>query len=148
VITGTLVAVSLGVGMLMLVATSRGRGHPRMASAPLWLLWVAVTFLLVVGFCALEWLEAAFEPHHAAGVVGTFGDGGWWALPAAAFVGALMTLLARGGRALLLIAARARVTGRVRTIASQHPRLARCSVLPTPMASCAAGRAPPLTERA
>jgi hypothetical protein len=134
--------------VLIVMAASRGRTYPRMAGAPLWLFWLTMTVLLVAGFCVLEGLEIVFEPHHPDGVAGIFGDGGWWALPAAAFAGALMALLARGGRLLLVIATRARESCRVPTIASQHPRLARCSTPPSPMASCAAGRAPPLTALA
>ena len=147
VIAGTLVAISLGAGILILVAVSRSRGHPRMSTAPLWLVWLTVTLLLVAGFCALEALEITFEPEHAGSVASIFGDGGWWALPAAMSVAGLMALLVRGGRVLLVIAARTRVAGRTRTVGSGRPRLTQCSALPGPMASCAAGRAPPLTVR-
>jgi hypothetical protein len=145
VIAAVLVAISLGVGMLMMVAASRGRGYPRMARVPLWLLWLAVTLSLVAGFCALEGLEIVFEPHHAGGVAGIVGNGGWWALPAAAFVGAVMALLVRGGRALLVIVARGRMMRRVRTTVSLRPRASWGASLRRPMAGCAAGRAPPPT---
>jgi hypothetical protein len=71
---------------------------------------------------------------------------GLLSLSAAALVAALLALAARGARALLLIATRARLTGRIRTNTSHHPRLALCVLPPAPMASCAAGRAPLVTE--
>jgi hypothetical protein len=144
-IAGTLVAVSLVVWLLRLVAVSRGRSYPGMAGAPLWLLWLGVTGLLVAGFCAVEAIEIAFEPHHATGIAGIFGSGGWWALPTAAFVGGLMAGLVRGGRALLVIAARGRLTQPARITSSRHPRAPGDRLLVRPLASCAAGRAPPVT---
>jgi hypothetical protein len=144
-ITGALVAVSAGVGLIRLAA-SRGRGRAESWRAPLWLRWLALTVLLLVGFCAVEGLEMAFEPHHAGGFVGIFGDGGLWALPAAAFVGAVMTLLWRGGQALLARAARRRVSHRVNLLSPRRRAASRSSPPPRPMATCAAGRAPPLIQ--
>jgi hypothetical protein len=145
VIGGMLVMLSLGLGALRLLATSRGRRRTEteIGQAPLWVLWLGLTALLLVGFCALEGLEMVFEPGHADGIASIFGSGGWWALPAAAFVGAVMALLIRGGRVLLVIAGRARRSTRVRADAARRrPTLG--AVLPLrPMATCAAGRAPP-----
>jgi hypothetical protein len=137
-------ALSLGLGLLRLVAASRRHSEPRVTALPLWLLWLGTTLALFAGFCALEGLEIALEPHHVGGVVGILGQGGWWALPAAAFIGAVMTLLVRGGRALLLIVARGRMTRRVRATASRRPPASGASSR-RPMAGCAAGRAPPAT---
>lgn len=144
-IAGVLVLISAGVGLIRLAA-SRGRGSPEGARAPLWLRWLWFTVLLLVGFCALEGLEMAFEPHHAGGFVGIFGDGGLWALPAAAFVGAVMTLLWRGGRALLALAARQQVSHRASLLSPRRRAASRSTPPPRPMASCAAGRAPPLIQ--
>jgi hypothetical protein len=76
VVAGALVAVSVGVGLLRLVAAARGRSGLAIARAPLWLLWLGLTVSLLVGFCALEGLESALEPQHAGGLVGMFGAGG------------------------------------------------------------------------
>jgi hypothetical protein len=136
-------ALSLGLGLLRLVAARRGHSEPRLTALPTWLVWLGTTVALLAGFCALEGLEAALESHHVGGVVGVFGQGGWWALPAAAFVGAVMTLLVRGGRALLVMVARGRIMGRIRATASGRPRTSEAALLRGPMAGCAAGRAPP-----
>ena len=144
VVATVLVVVSLSFGLMRLVAASRGRGTRMTASAPIWLLWLALTLLLFVGFCALEGLEMALEPHHAAGVTGILGHGGFWSVPAAALVGAVMALLVHGGRALLVIAARRRC-GRVTRSTGSSPARSCARALPCgPMASCAAGRAPPV----
>jgi hypothetical protein len=143
VVAGVLLFVSLTVGLMRLVAASRGRALMA-ARAPLWLLWLALTLLLVVGFCALEALEMALEPHHAAGLTGMFGHGGFWSLPAAAFVGAVMALLVHGGRALLGIAARHRCGRVTRSTGSWPARAPVGAPACGPMASCAAGRAPPV----
>jgi hypothetical protein len=146
VISGTLVGIALGLAVLRLLATWRGRAHVEVVRAPLWLLWLSLTFVLVAGFCALEGLEVLLEPHRGAGMSAIFGSGGWWALPAAAFVAAVMVLLVHGGRALLVVAGRRRLLRRERRSAADL-RAFRRDVRPhRPMASCAAGRAPPLTE--
>jgi hypothetical protein len=146
VVAVALAAISLGLGLLRLLAAWRGHGQPGMASVPLWLTWLGWTLALVAGFCALEGLEIVLEPHHVGGVVGVFGNDGWWALPAAAFLGAVMTLLGRGGRALLAIMTRSRATHRVRTALLHYPSRPARATRRRPMASCAPGRAPPLTE--
>lgn len=143
IVAGVLVFVSLAVGLMTLLAASRGRETRMVARVPLWLLWLALTLLLLVGFCALEGLEMALEPHHAAGLTGILGHGGFWSLPAAALVGALMALLVHGGRALLVIASR-NPRGRVPRPRSSWPGRSPAGAPPCgPMASCAAGRAPP-----
>jgi hypothetical protein len=144
VVAGALVFVSLSVGLMRLVAASRGRGTLMVARAPLWLLWLALTLLLLVGFCALEGLEMALEPHHAAGLIGIFGHGGLWSLPAAALVGAVMALLVHGGRVLLVLAGRHRC-GQVTRSTGSWPARSTAGAPPCgPMATCAAGRAPPV----
>jgi hypothetical protein len=71
-------------------------------------LWTVVTALLIVCFCAQEILEMLLETGHPAGLAGIFGSGGWWALPASAAVGALITLLVAGARAVVGVVARLR----------------------------------------
>jgi hypothetical protein len=146
VVAVALVAISLSSGLLRLVGAWRGRREPALASVPLWLVWLGWTLALLAGLCALEGLEIALEPHHIGGVIGVFGNGGWWALPAAAFVAAVMTLFLRGGRALLAIVARSRGARCVRTAPVRHSGGPGGVSRRRPMASCAAVRAPPVIE--
>ena len=78
VVAFVLVTISLGGGLLRLLAARRGRRQPAGGSVPLGVVWVGWTLALVAGFCALEGLEIVFEPHHVGGVVGVLGtrDGG------------------------------------------------------------------------
>jgi hypothetical protein len=139
-----LVAISLGGGLSRLFGAWRGRRRPAEVRVPLWLVWLGWTLALLAGFCALEGLEIALEPHHTGGMVGVFGNGGWWALPAAAFVAAVVALFLRGGRALLAIVAGSRGARCARIAPLRYPAgLGRVSRR-RPMASCAAGRAPPV----
>jgi hypothetical protein len=109
-------------------------------------LWTVVTALLIVCFCAQEILEMLLETGHPAGLAGIFGSGGWWALPASAGIGALVTLLVAGARAVVGAVARLRpralLAGRAPMAtpprASGPPALRRA-----PLAACCAGRAPP-----
>ncbi len=112
-------------------------------------LWLAATVTLVAIYVAQELLEGLFATGHAAGLIGVFGDGGWWALPAAAAVGGAVALLVRGGRAALRLAARPR---RHRAASAGRP----CAdmpapepvflLVPSPLAACSPGRAPPLVR--
>jgi hypothetical protein len=146
VVAAILVIIALGVGLGRLLAASRGSGHPQLARVPVWLLWVGLTLVLFAGFCALEALEVVFEPEHEAGLVGMFGDGGLWAVPAAALVAGLMALLVHGGRALLVLATRQRTGLRAAVTPARHPGPTRTVQPHRPMADCAAGRAPPAPQ--
>lgn len=144
VIAVLLLVVAFGVGLCRLAEAWRGRDRRRLRPVPTWILWAGCTAILIAGFCALEGLEIAFEPSHPAGLAGVFGHGGWWALPAAAAIGALLTLLVQGGRVLLGIAARMRRTRRGRpSSAPRRPGVPDGPLPATPLARCAAGRAPP-----
>jgi hypothetical protein len=109
-------------------------------------LWTVVTALLIVCFCAQEILEMLLETGHPAGLAGIFGSGGWWALPASAAVGALVTLLVAGARAVVGVVARLRArtpsAGRAATATPLQPA-GPSTLRPAPLAACRAGRAPP-----
>ena len=71
-------------------------------------LWLVCTVALVAIYGCQEFLEGLFATGHPAGLVGIFGFGGWWAIPAAACVGLVLAadlprcaLGPRGGRSAL-----------------------------------------------
>jgi hypothetical protein len=109
-----------------------------------WLFWLGLSLVLLVGFWALEGVELIFEPSRGTSPVArVFAEGGLWAVPAAMFVAALMALVVCGGRALLEFVVRRRALGPVGTVpAPRHP--VQPVLLPRrPMAGTVAGRAPP-----
>jgi hypothetical protein len=107
--------------------------------------WMAATVALVLIYAGQEFLEGLFASGHPHGLAGIFGDGGLWALPVAAAVGALIALLVRGGQVAVELAARLRRArpGRARrSPAARRP--ASVFIVPaSPLAACAPSRAPP-----
>ena len=122
------------------------RGHARDQGLSPRRLWTVATVLLIVCFCAQEILEMLLETGHPAGLAGIFGSGGWWALPASAAVGALVTLLVTGARTMVGIMARRRAgtpsAGRAAMATPSRPS-GPSTPRPAPLAACRAGRAPP-----
>ncbi len=80
-----------------------GRAMAGQRSAPrytlsLAALWLLCTLSLVAIYIGQEYLEGLFATGHAAGWVGIFGYGGWWAIPAAACVGLVLAAAFHGAR--------------------------------------------------
>ena len=108
-------------------------------------LWALATVALVAVFFGQELLEGAIFAGHPAGLAGVLGAGGWLALPLSFVAGGVLTLFLAGARA----AARA-LTARHRRPASRLPfsggqrlPVAVAARRSPPLASAAAGRAPP-----
>jgi uncharacterized membrane protein len=106
-------------------------------------LWATTTAGLIAIYAVEEGLEELFAAGHPTGAAGIVGHGGWWAIPAAAAVSVLVVALLRVGRSVLRLAAG-------RTMRRSRPRTAAVRILvprivltPAPLASAAAGRAPP-----
>lgn len=59
-------------------------------------MWLACTASLIAIFVVQELLEGIFLAGHAAGWVGVFGFGGWWAIPSAAIVGLVLATALHG----------------------------------------------------
>jgi len=119
-------------------------GRRRAAGSPA-RTWLALTAVLVVAFVAQELLEGRLAAEHPGGLAGIVGHGGWWALPAAMGVAALLTLVLRGERALTARLAGGppppAATGAAPALPHSRPRAVRP---PRPaLAGGAAGRAPP-----
>ena len=87
-------------GFLSRLARARATGR-REAPPSLIRLWLAAALGLLAIYASQELLEGFFATGHPEGVVGIFGDGGLWALPAAAFIGGLLALALRGAAALI-----------------------------------------------
>jgi hypothetical protein len=139
-------ALAIGLG-LFVVRVARAAGgladaRPRRSFAGLWALASAS---LVGIYVVQELLEGLFAVGHPGGMNGVFGHGGWWAVPVALAVGAIVA-------ALLRIAWT--VVDAARRLASPPPlagpallvrRPLAVSLVPwPPLAGAAAGRAPPV----
>jgi hypothetical protein len=137
-------ALALGASLGRLaqrVQRGDGAARPRHATLRIWLVCALV---LVAIYAGQELLEGLFATGHPVGLTGIFGDGGWWALPAAALIGAVLALAMRSADALAVALARPRA-----------PRLSRRNAVASswateparwmlrPLARAAAGRAPP-----
>lgn len=115
---------------------------PRRAGLRVWLL---AALALIAVYAGQELLEGLLATGHPGGLHGVFGDGGWWAIPAALAVAGLLALALRAAQ----IAER--VLGEARPLAPRAvaaPRLVRCVAAPfvaapAPLAHAAGGRGPP-----
>ncbi len=88
-------------------------------------MWLAVAAALVLIYSGQELLEGFLSSGHPEGMVGIFGGGGWWAIPLALLAGAVVALLLRVADANFV-----------------------AWVRPEPLATAAAGRAPPVAAAA
>jgi hypothetical protein len=109
-------------------------------------LWLFCSTCLVAIYVSQEFLEGLFATGHPSGLIGIFGYGGWWSIPAALAVGLVLTAAFHGARRVLEAVA-VRFGGRpkptVRPAASPRPR--RTVLLPrlAPLANGWSGRGPP-----
>ena len=140
-------ALMLGVALgtfLLRVARAfarRSDDRPRRSFLELWALGWASLFVL---YTLQEFLEGFFAAGHPGGLEGIFGHGGWWAPIVAVPVAAALAALLHVACAVVRVAAR---------VAERHP--VEPSIAPlqwfaallrsprAPLASLAAGRAPP-----
>jgi hypothetical protein len=142
-----LAAIALG-GLLLRCARAWRRGaadvSPAHGTRRLWATSVAGLLAIYAG---QELLEGLLATGHAPGLAGVFGDGGWWAMPAALAVAALLALGLRGVRAVesFLARSRPRAPRRSRTFG---PRMPSPVALPrrAALARQGAGRAPPIAS--
>jgi hypothetical protein len=111
-------------------------------------LWAVAAAGLLSIYVGQELLEGMLATGHAPGLAGVFGQGGWWAVPAALAVGALVALGLRGARVMESLLARSRSRARGRTpVPSPRIPVSAVLLLPAPLARRGAGRAPPSAIR-
>jgi hypothetical protein len=142
------VALAWAVGAFL---SALGRAMHGQTSGPryglsLVALWAICATSLVAIYSGQELLEGLLATGHQAGLVGIFGYGGWWAIPAAVCVGLVLAALLHGARWVLHeVATRhartalgpcRRGTARLRPAEISPPRLA-------PLALGWCGRGPP-----
>jgi hypothetical protein len=109
-------------------------------------LWSACSGALMAIFVCQELLEGMFATGHPAGLVGVFGYGGWWALPAALCVGLVLAAVFHGARWVIeevsrRCAQQIQVAGRPAS-APSRPQLALI-LAPEPLLAGWSSRGPP-----
>jgi hypothetical protein len=107
-------------------------------------LWLLCSVMLVAIYSVQEFLEGLYLIGHPSGLVGIFGYGGWWAIPAACAVGLVLAALFRGaGWVLAEIVRRRRVRAGHVTPSSQLAPAFLALTSPAPLADGWSGRGPP-----
>jgi hypothetical protein len=141
----TILGIAVGAGLFLrrLWAVLQARSTPATSRLPVGALWLAAWVWLVAIYATQETLEAFLSTGHPAGLAGVFGHGGWWAIPVAAAAALLIVALLLVGRTLLRLAALAPRLSHW-PLVSVHVPGGIAAVGVRPLASSAAGRAPPV----
>lgn len=143
-----LVAIAVGLFLASLARAWRGDAtgeHSRRAPAFL-AVWALAAAALLTLYCAQELLEGLLASGHPGGLVGVFGNGGLWAIPLSLLLGGVVALGLRVADVAIRWASERHaspVAGEGRPVAARRPASVLLTV-PGPLASAAAGRAPPL----
>ena len=107
-------------------------------------LWLACAAALVLIYCVQEFLEGILIVGQPAGLIGIFGYGGWWAIPAAVCIGLVLAAVFHGARWLLEETTARRRVVLVRRTRVAQPRWEGFFVpVPAPLAGGWSGRGPP-----
>jgi hypothetical protein len=141
-----LIAVAVGIFLRALGRAFSGRrsltGYT-MSFGALWL--ISASCLLVIYICQ-ESLEGWLASGHPGGLVGVFGYGGWWSIPAALGVGLVLAATFHGAQRVLEEVAdrcaRLEVCPAGRPVAAGPPRFVLIPRL-APLADGWSGRGPP-----
>ena len=142
------VAVAIAVGGF-LQALGRALGGQRSLSRytlSFTALWLICAAALVAIYASQELLEGVLATGHPAGLVGVFGYGGWWSVPAALAVGLVLAAAFHGARwALREVAERRSAKLSTRRRRTPVLRPAYCALAPrlAPLADGWSDRGPP-----
>jgi hypothetical protein len=136
------IAVGTGLFLRRLARVLRTRSQPTTTRLPAGAIWLATWIGLLAIYATQETLEAFLATGHPGGAAGVFGHGGWWAIPVAAAVALLVVALLLVGRTLLRLAAAAPRHAQRSPLFVRVPSGVTAAVC-RPLASSAAGRAPP-----
>lgn len=141
-----LIGVACGAFLWGLGRALGGQRSVRRYTLSLAVLWLVCSACLVAIYMTQEFLEGLFATGHPSGLVGIFGYGGWWAIPAALCVGLVLAAAFHGARWVLDEVAQRRhgaLSGAVARLAPPpRPRDARLAQL-SPLAAGWSGRGPP-----
>jgi hypothetical protein len=147
-VTPILVLVAALVAGELIARLARARrGEGGWARSPSFArLAAAAAASLVLIYTGQELLEGLLATGHPGGLAGVFGGGGWWSLPLALLLGAVIALVLRVADVAVALVARARSLDRARPAPRPAQPAPRPVFLPalSPFARAAPGRAPPV----
>jgi hypothetical protein len=140
-----LISIAGGAFLLSLGRAMSGQRSVPRYSISFVALWIISSACLVAIYAAQELLEGFFAAGHPAGILGVFGYGGWWAIPASVCVGLVVAAICHGARWVLDEVVRLRSPAAAIAAAPFLPRLPGAALLPrtSPMALGCSGRGPP-----
>jgi len=103
-----LIAISAGMFLRALGRALGGRCSLPRYTLSFAALWLTCAACLVAIYVCQEFLEGLFAVGHPGGLIGIFGYGGWWSVPAALAVGLVLAAMFHGARWVLLEVAQRR----------------------------------------
>ena len=118
-VAAMLAAVAVGLFIASFAEAWRGGAEAGDHGRAFTRLWLMTVVSLIAIYAGQEFLEGLLATGHPGGLAGVFGAGGWWAIPAALLVGAIVALALRGARAAIRWAASRRHR---RRSASRRPK--------------------------
>lgn len=142
-----LIAVSVGAFLRALGRAISGQSSASRFTISFAGLWLLCTASLVCIYACQEFLEGLFLAGHPFGLIGIFGYGGLWAIPASVAVGLVLTAVFHGAGCVLRELAERNGRGLAAAPRRTAPaRLPRCVLLPrpAPLAGGWSGRGPPI----
>ena len=141
-----LLALAIGAFLLALGRAFGGQRTPARYGLSFAALWLTCAASLVAIYGTQEFLEGLLATGHPAGLVGIFGFGGWWSIPAAACVALVLAAIFHGARWVLNEVSERRTRGRAPSITVIFVGLVQSDVAHsrlTPLAEGWSGRGPP-----
>jgi hypothetical protein len=141
-----LIALAVGAFLRALGRALGGQCSLPRYTASFGVLWLVCSACLLAIYVSQELLEGMFVTGHPAGLVGVFGYGGWWSIPAAVGVGLVLAASFHGARWVLHETARRRARRLLAPVrAAAAARAPRDVLLPrmAALAGCCSGRSPP-----
>lgn len=143
-----MLAVAVAVGAFLQALGRAFGGHRSLPGYTLSFtaLWLVCAGALVAIYASQELLEGLLASGHPVGLVGVFGYGGWWSVPAALAVGLVLAAAFHGARwALREVAERRSARIKTRRTHTRTPRPSYCVLTPrlAPLADGWSDRGPP-----
>jgi hypothetical protein len=142
-------ALAIGIGLFLATLAQAWRQAPAgggRAPSSFPRVWLLAAAALLAIYCGQELLEGLLASGHPGGLAGVFGAGGLWAIPLSGLLGAVVAAGLHVAAVAVEWVARVGASAAPRRACARPPLRPTAIFLsvPEPLASAAAGRAPPL----